>query len=79
MNVDNSKKLQDVFRAVFQLPNSSDVKDLEQAATPVWDSLGHVSLVAAIESEFGISLEAADQMRMTSYAETAALLREKGL
>ncbi|MBA3557890.1 MAG: acyl carrier protein [Gemmatimonadaceae bacterium] len=46
---------------------------------PNWDSLAHVSLVAAIESEFGITLDAADELRMTSFQATQLLLEEKGL
>jgi acyl carrier protein len=44
-----------------------------------WDSLAHVSLVAAIESEFNMTLDAADALRMTSYRATELLLEEKGL
>jgi len=79
MNTNISDRLQDIFRAVFELPRNADVTNLDQTNSPRWDSLDHVSLVAAIESEFGISLDAADQFRMTSYPATAALLEEKGL
>ena len=44
-----------------------------------WDSLAHVSLVTAIESEFEVTLDAADALRMTSYQATQLLLEEKGL
>ena len=79
MNTQTSNRLRDIFRAVFELPGDLDVTSLDQTNSPRWDSLDHVSLVTAIESEFGISLDAADQFRMTSYAGTAILLEEKGL
>jgi len=63
---------------VFELPAEIDVTSLDQSNSPRWDSLDHVSLVTAIESEFGVSLDAADQFRMTSYVATAILLEEKG-
>lgn len=44
-----------------------------------WDSLAHTSIVAAVESEFGIGLESADMDRMTSFAATRLLLEEMGL
>jgi acyl carrier protein len=47
--------------------------------TSSWDSLAHVALVTAIESEFRVSLDAADQLQMTSYTATALLLEERGL
>jgi acyl carrier protein len=77
MNAQTADRLQEIFRAVFEIPGGTDVANLRQMNTPKWDSLAHVSLVTAIESEFGISLDAADQLRMTSYAATALLLDEK--
>jgi acyl carrier protein len=79
MNTQTSDRLQDIFRAVFELSGGIDVTNLDQTNSPRWDSLDHVSLVTAIESEFGISLDAADQLRMTSYVATAILLEERGL
>ena len=79
MNAQTTDRLQDVFRVVFELAAGTAVRDMPQQGSPKWDSLGHVVLVTAIESEFEISLDAADQLRMTNYAETLVLLGEKGL
>jgi acyl carrier protein len=70
-------RLEEIFRAVFELPTDANVTQLRQLSTPKWDSLAHVSLVTAIESEFGLSIDAADQLRMTSYAATMVLLEER--
>ena len=72
-------KLHDIFRAVFDLPPAADVTTLVQGETPEWDSFRHVTLVTAIESEFNVSLGAADYLRMTSVEATASVLAEKGL
>lgn len=79
MNVATTEKLQDIFRAVFELPAGADVTRLRQISEKKWDSLAHVSLVAAVESEFGLTIDAADAMRMTSFQATQLLLEEKGL
>lgn len=79
MSAQMTEKLQEIFRAVFELPEGADVTRLRQMNTQKWDSLAHVSLVAAIESEFGVSLDAAEQLRMTSYQATQLLIEEKGL
>src|SRR5215211_86917 len=55
MTTDTTSKLQDIFRAVFELPESADVTRVRQISERKWDSLAHVSLVAAIESEFGFA------------------------
>lgn len=78
MTTQNSDRLQDIFRAVFDLSADFDVTNLDHSNSPRWDSLDHVSLVTAIESEFGVSLDAADQLRMSGYADAAQLLEEKG-
>jgi acyl carrier protein len=72
-------KLQEIFRVVFSLPAGSDVTTLRQGGEINWDSLAHVTLIAAIESEFNITLEPAEALRMTGYRETEALLQQKGL
>jgi acyl carrier protein len=68
------ERLQEIFRAVFELPPSSDVTMLKQGEAPQWDSLAHVTLVTAVESEFGVSLETVEQLQMTSYESTLQLL-----
>jgi acyl carrier protein len=72
-------KMGDIFRAVLELTPGTDVTRVRQINEGNWDSLAHVSLVAAIESEFSITLDAADALRMTSFEATQLLLEEKGL
>lgn len=59
--------LQSIFRAVLNVPASVDVGRIRQLNYPAWDSLAHVSLIAAIESEFGLEIDVADSMDLTSY------------
>jgi acyl carrier protein len=79
MNAQTTDTLQEIFRAVFELPKGANIAGVRQLNTPAWDSIAHVALVTAIESEFDISLDAGDQLRMTSYSSTALLLEERGL
>ena len=60
-------KLTAIMRAVLDLPPDMDVTGAEQTAIGTWDSLAHVSLMLALESEFGISIDVTDQVRLTSY------------
>ena len=53
MNVD--KRLERVFREVFNDPDLSVTDELTAEDVPAWDSLAHVSLMFSIESEFGIT------------------------
>ena len=75
----NEIKLAEIFRIVLELDVDCDVLAVRRIADPRWDSLAQVSIVAAIESEFGVHLEIADMDRMSSFAATRLLLEEKGL
>lgn len=71
-------RLAAVFRAVFELPPEADVTGVEQGTFPAWDSMAHVTLVAALESEFGLVIDAGDSLDLTSYVAVAAYLEEQG-
>lgn len=75
----NEIKLAEIFRVVLDLDVDCDVSAVRRIAEPRWDSLAHVSIVAAIESEFDLHLESADMDRMSSFAATRLLLEEMGL
>jgi acyl carrier protein len=70
-------KLQEIFRAVFQLGPDRDVAEVRQVSEKNWDSLAHVTLVSALESEFGVTIDTGDALDMTSYEATRLILEEK--
>ena len=72
-------KLVEIFQVVLDVEDGYDVKSVSRLDEMRWDSLAHVSIVAAIESEFSLHLEIADMDRMTSFEATRLLLEEKGL
>lgn len=73
------QKLNEVFRAVLNLAPGAEVKGVRQEGRAAWDSLAHVTLVAALESEFGLSVDAGDSLGLTSYEAAARYLEEQGL
>jgi acyl carrier protein len=77
MTEQSEQKLGDGFRAVMNLESGTDVSTLRQLSTPGWDSLAHVSLVAAIESEFGIAIDIEDSLELTSYQAVKLFLEER--
>ena len=68
--------LSEIFLAVFELPEGTDVRGLAQGTTTQWDSLGHVTLVTAIESEFGVEITTADSIEITSFEAAVEILDE---
>jgi len=70
-------KLQAIVRAALELPPQVDVTGAAQDNVASWDSLAHAMLMVAIESEFGMSIDAADQLRLTSYPAIRDYLAER--
>ncbi len=79
MTAEGDAKLNEIVRAVLQLPANADVGRARQLSVESWDSLAHVSLMIAIESEFGVSIDVADQITLTSVPAIRLYLEERGL
>lgn len=71
------QQLSAIFRAVFDLPESTDTRSIRQLAFPKWDSLAHVTLMGAIENEFGITIDIADSLELTSFEAVMVYLEER--
>ncbi len=71
------RKLEEIFREVFRLQQTDDVTRIRQVNHPAWDSLAHVTMISAIESEFGVNVEIADSIELTSFEAVALYLSER--
>jgi acyl carrier protein len=72
-------RIEDIFRMVVGVPDGADVSALTRGGEPRWDSLAQVSLVMALEQEFGVTFALSDRAAMTSFpALVAAVARGLG-
>ncbi|KXK61021.1 acyl carrier protein [Micromonospora rosaria] len=75
--------LTDRLRAVFvdalELPEGVDVENLKYRDIEQWDSLGHMTLVAAIEDEFGVQLDTDQVIDLSSFKVAQDMLRGLGV
>jgi acyl carrier protein len=71
------RKLEEIFREVFRLLPTDDVTRVRQVNHPAWDSLAHVTLIGAIESEFNIAIDVADSIELTSFEAAALYISER--
>lgn len=79
MKDSNLERLREIFTVILDLPPDVDPATVRQLAYPKWDSLATVSIIAAIESEFGLQMDGADMQRLGSFEAAEALLEERGL
>ena len=56
-----------------------EVDTVRQMASRRWDSLAQISMIAAAEAEFGVSIETQEYERFTSFEAVQILLEEKGV
>ena len=63
------------FRAVFPDVESRELTVLDQATHPVWDSVAHVTLVAALEETFEHPFDFEAFHEATTYGQLVAVVK----
>ena len=74
-----SDRLRQTIAAVLGVDPSDIDDDSSPDSVATWDSLNHLNLVMAIETEYGISLTAEDAMDMRNVALMRTILKERGI
>ena len=73
-------KLEDVIREALSLGTDVELPDSTgPGQIPAWDSLGHVTIMAAIEQKYNVSLELDEVMQIQSIADIRTVLTGKGV
>lgn len=65
--MNNTEKYDKVFMETFNVDRSKLDATLSYQSIPYWDSVGHITLIAAMEEAFGIELDPDDVMVFESY------------
>ena len=74
-----TERLRNVFVETLQLGDSVDVENLKYRDIEQWDSLGHMTLVGAIEDEFDVQLDTEQVIDMSSFKVAVDMLRGMGV
>lgn len=75
-----SHTLENVVRTALRLPEEAALLESHGPGTlPEWDSLGHLSLISALESSYKISISMEEMMALESLSDIRKLLIEKGI
>jgi acyl carrier protein len=75
MAADTATQVASILREVLSLHPDRKIDTVARETVSSWDSLAHVSIVLALESEFGISIDLSDQLSLTSYRAIVEHLR----
>lgn len=76
IKMNNLNKLNNVFATTFEV-EENQVKSLAYRKTPLWDSVGQMTLIANIEDEFDIVIQSEDIMDFNSYDAAKSILTDK--
>lgn len=69
----NLEKYTKAFEETFDITNEQ-VKGLEYQAISEWDSVGHMSLIAALEDAFDIMMDTDDIIDLSSFEKGKEIL-----
>lgn len=72
-------RLQKVFSSALGLTPDVDVTTLAYAQHPAWDSVAHMQLIGALESEFDIMLDTDDVIGLSSFDEARRIAQKYGV
>lgn len=70
--------LRQCFVDTFGLEPESEVEGLQYQGIPAWDSVGHMQLIAALESAFDIMIDTQDVLDMSSFAKAREIVGKYG-
>ena len=78
MNMTNLEKYNSVFMENLQI-TEDQLAGLQYQTVELWDSVGHMSLVAALEDEFDIMIDTDDIIDLSSYEKGKEILAKYGV
>ena len=70
-------RLTAIFRTVFDEPDLQLTRDMTATDVPAWDSLSHITLIVAVEREFGIRFTTAEVAALMNVGDLADLVQKK--
>jgi acyl carrier protein len=71
--------LKQCFAETFALGPAEDPTQLRYQGLAAWDSVGHMQLIAAIETRFDIMLDTADILDLSDFDRAVEILRKYGV
>lgn len=74
MTPDQLDMVRQAFRDTFGLDAAAVVDDLAYQGIAAWDSVGHMRLVAALETAFDLMLDTDEVIGLSDFAKASAIV-----
>lgn len=75
----NRERYDSVFESCFDIRLDEVGRDLRYDSIPVWNSIGHMSLMEAMEDAFGLMLDTEDILEFNAYEKGPGVLKKYGV
>lgn len=75
----NKQKYRSIFIDCFNIADNEALDNLEYNTIAEWDSIGHMQLVATLESTFDIMMDMDDIIDLSSYSKGLEILSKYGV
>jgi|TARA_B110000211_G_C13976623_1_gene507451 acyl carrier protein len=72
----NKEKYIKIFTDSLEIKKTEFKEDIKYNEIPEWDSIGHMTLMTALEDGFGISLETDDIVDFSSFTKGIEILKK---
>jgi acyl carrier protein len=77
--MENKKKYQDIFVESLSIDSKKFDEKIKYNEIEEWDSIGHMTLMSALEEEFKITLETDDIVDFSSFTKGKEILKKYGI
>lgn len=74
----NLEKYNEIFRGNFR-KTDEELPGLKYRGIPLWDSIGHMDLMAELEETFGIHMDTKDVLEFSSYEKGKEVMGRYGI
>ena len=77
--MNNKQKYQNIFIKSLSIETRKFNENIKYNEIPEWDSIGHMTLMSALEEGFGITMETDDIIDFSSFNKGFAILGKYGV
>lgn len=78
MTAPTDDRIVTAFATTLGLPREAITDDLRYRGIPQWDSIAHMSIIAALEEAYGIMIDMDDVIDMSSVAKAREIIAKHG-